>query len=244
MVTKNIAVITFISIIKANTKEVAYSTAAEPIVCDINQIVEISKRAFLPKRRSFENDNLIILQFAADYGLPGLMGIIAAAVMAASMSSLDSALNSLSTISTIDFYKKYFAPEKNDAHYLNVTRLFTLGWAVIIIIPAIMYHLYSEGSILEILTKVGSYFVGAQLGMFALGFFSKHTTEKGLLIGTLVSFITVAVCALFTDIAWPWYCAIGAITCLVFSIALSIAFDGYQEDYNEYTIKGQYKKAK
>tara|TARA_B100001059_G_C17824807_1_gene580681 strand:- start:1654 stop:3264 length:1611 start_codon:yes stop_codon:yes gene_type:complete len=194
--------------------------------------------------RTFENDNLIILQFAADYGLPGLMGIIAAAVMAASMSSLDSALNSLSTISTIDFYKKYFAPEKNDAHYLNVTRLFTLGWAVIIIIPAIMYHLYSEGSILEILTKVGSYFVGAQLGMFALGFFSKHTTEKGLLIGTLVSFITVAVCALFTDIAWPWYCAIGAITCLVFSIALSIAFDGYQEDYNEYTIKGQLKAFK
>ena len=66
----------------------------------------------------FENGNTIILQFAADYGLPGLMGIIAAAVMAASMSSLDSAFNSLSTVSTIDFYQKYFV--KRMAH-LNIT---------------------------------------------------------------------------------------------------------------------------
>lgn len=189
--------------------------------------------------KPFENDNLIILQFAADYGLPGLMGIIAAAVMAASMSSLDSALNSLSTVATIDFYKKYFAPNRDDAHYLNMTRVFTLAWAVIIIAPAIMYHLLSEGSILEILSKVGSYFVGAQLGMFSLGFFSKHTTERGLLIGTAASFICVTFVALFTDVAWPWYCAIGLFACVGVSIASSILLDGFQESYSEYSVKGQ-----
>ncbi|MEM8682506.1 MAG: sodium/solute symporter, partial [Pseudomonadota bacterium] len=45
--------------------------------------------------REFEDGNTIILTFATDYGLPGLMGIIAAAVVAASMSSLDSSFNSL-----------------------------------------------------------------------------------------------------------------------------------------------------
>ena len=50
--------------------------------------------------REFENGNTIILQFVADYGMPGLMGIIAAAIVAASMSSLDSSFNSLATIST------------------------------------------------------------------------------------------------------------------------------------------------
>lgn len=189
--------------------------------------------------KEFENSNTIILQFAADYGLPGLMGIIAAAVMAASMSSLDSSFNSLSTVATIDFYRKYFNKDASEAHYLKASRFFTLLFAVLIIFPAIGYHLFSEGSILEILSKVGSYFVGAQMGMFFLGFFSKQTTENGLIVGTVSGFIVVTLVALNTDIAWPWYCIIGASANIVVSIIASRLIDGVQSDYNAYTIKGQ-----
>lgn len=189
--------------------------------------------------KTFENSNTIILQFATEYGMPGLMGIIAAAVMAASMSSLDSAFNSLSTVSTIDFYRKYFKPDESEEHYLNASRVFTFIWAVIIIVPAIMYHLYSEGSILEVLSKVGSYFVGAQLGMFALGFFSKQASENGLLVGTLVGFVAVTLVALLTDVAWPWYCIIGAAANIIVSIIASILIDGKQQDYSPYSVKGQ-----
>ena len=189
--------------------------------------------------KEFENSNTIILQFAADYGLPGLMGVIAAAVMAASMSSLDSSFNSLSTVATIDFYRKYFKKDASEAHYLKASRFFTLLFAVLIIFPAIGYHLYSEGSILEILSKVGSYFVGAQMGMFFLGFFSKQATENGLIVGTISGFIVVTLVALNTDIAWPWYCIIGASANIVVSIVASRLIDGVQHDYNAYTIKGQ-----
>jgi SSS family solute:Na+ symporter len=192
--------------------------------------------------RTFENENTIILQFAAEYGMPGLMGIIAAAVMAASMSSLDSAFNSLSTITTIDFYKKYFKTEETDAHYLKASRFFTMFWAIIIIFPAIMYHLHSSGSILEVLSKVGSYFVGAQLGMFGLGFFSKQATENGLLVGTGIGFVVVAAVALGTDVAWPWYCLIGASVNVVVTIVASRLIDGKQETLSEYTVKGQQLK--
>ena len=189
----------------------------------------------------FENGNTIILQFAADYGLPGLMGIIAAAVMAASMSSLDSAFNSLSTISTIDFYQKYFVKDASPKHYLKVTRIFTAFWAVVIIAPAIMYS-KSTGSILETLSQVGSYFVGAQLGMFALGFFSKNATEKGLLVGTVVGFIVVWYVATHTYISWPWYCLIGAVTNITITTIASIAIDGFQKNWSEYSIRGQIEK--
>jgi len=192
--------------------------------------------------KAFENENTIILEFAAQYGMPGLMGIIAAAVMAASMSSLDSAFNSLSTVSTLDFYKKYFKPNETDKHYLNVSRAFTVFWAAVIIFPAIMYHLHSSGSILEVLSKVGSYFVGAQLGMFGLGFFSKHATERGLLVGTFVGVLAVAYTAIYTDIAWPWYAAIGAFVNVVVTIVASIAIDGKQTEYSPYSIKGQMKE--
>ncbi len=36
---------------------------------------------------------------------------------------------------------------------------------------------------LEVLSKVDSFFVGAKLAMFGLGFFSRHASERGLLIG-------------------------------------------------------------
>lgn len=187
--------------------------------------------------REFDNGNTIILEFAADYGLPGLMGIIAAAVMAASMSSMDSAFNSLSTVATIDFYQKYF-PNHSPQHYLKVTRITTVVFALLVVVPAIAYA-KSEGSILETLSKIGSFFVGAQLGMFTLGFFSKQATEKGLLVGTAAAFAAVALVASSTDVAWPWYCAIGIVVSVIVSLIASRLLDGVQPDYSEYSIRGQ-----
>jgi len=189
----------------------------------------------------FENSNTIILQFAAEYGLPGLMGLIAAAVMAASMSSLDSAFNSMSTVMTVDFYEKYLRKGASPEHYLNATRWFTVAIAAIIVVPAILLT-GSTGSILLVLSNIGSYFVGAQLGMFAVGFFSKHATEKGVLVGTALGFVMVWFIANHTDIAWPWYCLIGATTNIVITILASVLIDGASKEYSPYTIRGQIKK--
>ena len=190
--------------------------------------------------REFENGNTIILQFAADYGLPGLMGVIAAAVIAASMSSLDSSLNSMATVSTLDFYQRYFKPNEDSKHYLVVSRWFTLVWAAAIVVPAILYS-RSEGSILQTLSQVGAYFVGAKLSMYGLGFFSKQATEKGVLVGVFVGFVVIWWVATQTDIAWPWYCLIGGIVNIVVSLVASRLIDGPQEEYSPYTIRGQQK---
>jgi len=188
--------------------------------------------------REFENSNTIILQFAAEYGMPGLLGLLAAAVLAASMSTLDSSFNSMATVTTIDLYQKYVMPGQSQKHYLKASRSFTVVWAIVIIIPAILYA-SSEGSILETLTKIGSFFVGAKLSMFALGFFSRQTTEKGLLVGVAAGFIGVAWCATQTDIAWPWYCLIGAGINVAVSIPASLMIDGRQRTDSPYSIRGQ-----
>jgi SSS family solute:Na+ symporter len=188
--------------------------------------------------REFENGNTIILEFATDYGLPGLMGLIAAAVLAASMSSLDSAFNSMSTVSTIDFYQRYARPGQSGEHYLKVSRIFTVVWAGLIVMPALFFA-GSEGSVLEVLSKVGSYFVGAKLSMFALGFFSRHTTERGLLVGVAVGFVAVWFVATRTDIAWPWYCAIGGAVNISVSWTASLLLDGRQTEDSPYTVRGQ-----
>jgi len=114
-------------------------------------------------------------------------------------------------------------------------------FALLVIIPAITYA-GSHGSILEIMSKVGSFFVGAQLGMFVLGFFSKQATEKGLLVGTAAAFLAVAYVATATDVAWPWYCGIGAGVSVFVTLIASRLIDGVQTEYSSYTIKGQMEK--
>lgn len=189
-------------------------------------------------QRSFDDPNQIILIFAAESGVPGLPGVLAAAVLAASMSTLSSAFNSLATATSVDFYEKYWRREASDAHYLSASRWFTLIWAVIVIVPAIFYS-NTQGSILETLTKVGSYFVGAKLGMYALGFFSKHSSERGLLVGVAVGFATLWVVAGTTPIAWPWYCAIGGGVTIIVGIVASLILTGRQAEWSPYSIPGQ-----
>jgi solute:Na+ symporter, SSS family len=188
--------------------------------------------------KPFENSNEIILIFARDYGFPGLSGILAAAVLAASMSTLSSAFNSLATVSTVDFYQRYFKTSGTESHYLNTSRLFTVVWAVLIIVPALLYA-QTQGSILEVLSKIGAYFVGAKLGMYGLGFFSKHATEKGLLVGVAAGFVVIWYVATQTTIAWPWYCAIGGTVTIVIGQVASLILSGRQAEWSRYTINGQ-----
>jgi SSS family solute:Na+ symporter len=188
--------------------------------------------------RAFENGNTIMLQFASDAAIPGLMGVITAAVIAASMSSLDSSLNSMATVTTLDFYKLLLKPDESPSHYLKFTRLATLGWGIIIIIPAILF-IDSSGSVLEILSKIGSFLVGAKLSCYVLGFYSKHTTEKGLLVGVAAGFLSLWYADSFLSIAWPWYCAIGGGVSLLVGWLASLCISGRQTEHHPFSIVGQ-----
>ena len=188
--------------------------------------------------RAFDNENLIVLEFVSTIGFPGLMGIVTAAIVAAAMSSLDSSLNSMATVTTIDFYQKFFKKDGSPEHYLKASRWFTLFWAVFTVVPAMMF-ISSAGSVIEILSKVGSFFVGAKLAMFGLGFFSKHTTERGLIVGVVAGFVALWYVEFNMDVAWPWYCALGGVVSIVVAWVSSVLLDGFQDSYNLYTVRGQ-----
>jgi SSS family solute:Na+ symporter len=166
--------------------------------------------------RPFDQPNEIILIFARSLEIPGLMGLLAAAILAASMSSLSASFNSLATSSITDFYQRFWRPEASDQHYLRVARLFTVGWALVSI-PIAFAFVGSGGSILERLSEVSSFFVGAQLAAFAMGFFSKQAGERGMMVGIGVGFVTLLVVVYgFAPLdiapfklAWPWYVVVG-----------------------------------
>lgn len=196
--------------------------------------------------RRFDQPNDIILVFARSLAIPGLMGLLVAAILSASMSSLSSALNSLSTVAVADFYQRFARRTGSDAHYLLVSRLMTIGWALLSV-PIALAFIRSGGSVLEVLSEAGSYFVGAKLAMFGLGFFSKHTSERGLLVGVASGFAGLAVVAgavsipgfTVPDIAWPWYVVIGGGINIIVSWTASVLIDGFKPDWHPYSVPGQ-----
>ena len=67
-----------------------------------------------------------------------------AAIFAASMSTLSSSLNSLASSSVNDFYKPYLAADTVDAQSLNISRLCTFGWGVILMSIAMWARNWGE----------------------------------------------------------------------------------------------------
>jgi SSS family solute:Na+ symporter len=144
----------------------------------------------------------------------------------------------MATVTTIDFYQKFFRKNASPEHYLKASRWFTFLWALLMVVPAMLF-VKSGGSVLETLSKIGSFFVGAKLAMFGLGFFSKHATERGLIIGVAAGFAVLWYVEFNMEIAWPWYCPIGGVVSIVVAWVASIALDGFQATDNQYTVKGQ-----
>lgn len=206
--------------------------------------------------KPFDQPNEIILVFANTLGIPGLLGIIGAAILSASMSTTSSAFNSLSTISVTDFYQKFLQKDASEDHYLGMSRIFTILWGLAVIPIAISFA-SSTGSILEVISKVGSYLVGAKLAMFGMGFFSKHTSERGLLIGVVAGLVGLmffapleplvpAVDAMWSamglerpGIAWPWFVVIAGGINIVVAWVASVLLDGFNSEWHEHSVPGQ-----
>ena len=165
------------------------------------------------------------------------------------MSSLSSAFNSLSTILLTDFYQRFVRRSAPDAHYLRVSRAMTLVFAAAAV-PIAFAFIGSGGSILERLSQVGSFFVGAQLALFGLGFLSKHANEKGVLVGVVAGFAVLwavvdGVPSLGfepADVAWPWYVVIGGGVNVLVGWTASVILGGRRAEWHEQTVPGQIRR--
>lgn len=136
---------------------------------------------------------------------PGLGGLMVAAVFAAAMSTLSSSLNSLASTTLIDFYKPVF---KTSVDELRLSRLFTVGWGVILSFLAVFTN-RAESTLVLGLT-IASFTAGPMLGIFLLALFSKKVTENDGLIGMICGLSTMVAVRWLTPIAWSWYVLIGA----------------------------------
>lgn len=115
----------------------------------------------------------------------GLIGLLLAVILSAAMSSTASELNALASTTSLDLYKRSYAREETDEHYVKATKWFTLGWGILAIIIACVAYL--ADNLIQLVNIIGSIFYGNVLGIFLLAFFFKYVRGNAVFIAALIT---------------------------------------------------------
>ena len=176
---------------------------------------------------TFNDINYVFPTFVLENMPMGVIGLLIAAIFAAAMSSIAAELNALATASTIDFYRRLYAPEATDSHYVMVGRITTFIWGIFACIVAIFAT--NLGSLIEVVNKFGSFFYGSLLGVFVLAFVVKRARSRGAFFGLLFGIASVWIASLYTTIEFLWFNVIGCLVTVFFGYVISLTV---KEDLN------------
>ncbi len=146
-------------------------------------------------------------------------GIIIAGLFAAAMSTLAGSISSLSSSTMLDLYNP-FHPNRDKTKDLKVSRLFTVMWAVLLVLSAIFF-MNSPQTVVELALSIASFTYGGLLGTFMLGLFVKNAQQEDALAGfTSGIFVMITVISL-NLVAWTWFTLVGVITTMAIGSLLT-----------------------
>lgn len=150
----------------------------------------------------------------------GVSGIIVAGLFAAAMSTLAGSMTSLASSTMNDLFIPFFGKNLDDNKQLRISRLFTIFWAGMLVIAAILF-MESSRAVVEIALSIASFTYGGLLGTFLLGILNKKAKQEDALAGFVAGiFIMVSVISLKL-VAWTWYTIIGVIATLIIGSLLN-----------------------
>ncbi len=185
---------------------------------------------------TFNDINYVFPTFVLENMPMGVIGLLIAAIFAAAMSSIAAELNALATASTIDFYRRLYAPDATDSHYVKVGRITTFIWGIFACIVAIFAT--NLGSLIEVVNKFGSFFYGSLLGVFVLAFVVKRARARGAFFGLLFGIASVWTASIVTDIEFLWFNVVGCVVTVVagYLISLTVKADPNREDAEKQSL--------
>ena len=150
----------------------------------------------------------------------GISGIIVAGLFAAAMSTLAGSMTSLASSTMHDLYIPFFGKNLDDQKQLRISRMFTIFWAGMLVISAILF-MESSRAVVEIALSIASFTYGGLLGTFLFGILNKKAKQEDALAGFVAGiFIMISVISLKL-VAWTWYTIIGVIATLLIGSLLN-----------------------
>lgn len=122
-------------------------------------------------------------------GLPvGVTGLLIASVFAAGMSTVSTSINSSATVILHDYLKRPIGGKGEEIRNMRI--LFSASLVVSLLGMAVAIAMIDVQSVLDTWWKLASVFSGGMLGLFLLGYFSKHVNSvmamTGVVSGVLV----------------------------------------------------------
>lgn len=154
----------------------------------------------------------VMPHFAVNILPTGAKGLLVAGIFAATMSTVSAGVNSLSAVIMTDFLVRFGVSKKQDQQ-LTHARLVTLACGLLITVTAFFVgHL---GSVLAIIGKLQSFFMGPICALFTLGVISKQANSTGVSVGAIVGLAATIAVATMTDISWLWWIVVGFVVSMV-----------------------------
>lgn len=169
----------------------------------------------IPNAKTQDRD-YIFLNFVLSNLPHGIVGLLLAVMFCAAMSSMAGELNALASTTSVDIYKRSFKPQASNAHYLLASRLFTILWAVLAMVFAMLAS-FAE-NLIQFVNIVGSLFYGTILGIFLTAFYVRHVAGTAVFWAAIVAECVVLYCYQFTNIAYLLYNIVGCATVIVLAL--------------------------
>ncbi|WP_213521670.1 sodium:solute symporter [Nonlabens sp.] len=170
--------------------------------------------------------DFVFIHFILHHLPKGLIGLLLAVILSAAMSSTASELNALSSTTAVDIYKRFRKEEKDDDHYVNMSKWFTLMWGVIAIFFASFVSLFDN--LIQLVNFIGSIFYGTILGIFLVAFYFKKIKGQAVFIAACISQVIVATCAVLHEfvegieiLPFLWLNPLGAFLTIGFALLFS-----------------------
>jgi SSS family solute:Na+ symporter len=161
-------------------------------------------RALFP---DFEAPDQLYPHMADLYLGVGMKGIVVAGIVAAAISTFDSMGSSLSALFTRDIYARLIARDRDDAHYVKVSR-----WATVVILALGFVYLPFIGSketMLQAFLTLIPVFVTPLFTIYLIGIFTRAHAKAGIagIIAGAVYGVIALVDREVAEIAWlaSWF---------------------------------------
>ena len=151
--------------------------------------------------------------FIVDYLPTGLAGLVLASVFAAAMSTLSSSLNSSATALVNDLYLPLRGTPLAPSAQLRAGRWATAGFGLVQTGIALAVGIIgtTESTVANVL-KIAGFASGPVLGVYLLARFAPRVGQSAALSGFVLGVAILSSLALATDLYWPWYAAVGALS--------------------------------
>jgi Na+/proline symporter len=180
----------------------------------------------IPNAKTQDRD-YIFLNFVLSHLPHGIIGLLLAVMFCAAMSSMAGELNALASTTSVDIYQRSFRPQASNAHYLLMSRVFTILWALIGMVFAMLAS-FAE-NLIQFVNIVGSLFYGTMLGIFLAAFYVRYVKGTAVFWAALVAEGIVLYCYAFTDIAYLLFNIVGCVSVIVLALVFQVLLPGNKE---------------